>query len=146
MRAVIQRVSNSSVSISGKIIGKIEKGLLVFLGVGKNDTEKDAEYLANKIVNLRIFEDENGKMNRSLIEIGGRMLVVPQFTLYSDCSKGRRPSFVEASEPKKANRLYEHFAYLVSQKKIQVEKGKFQEMMSVSLVNDGPVTFIINSK
>jgi len=146
MRAVIQRVTHSSVSVSDKIIGKIKKGLLVFLGVKKNDTESDAEYLANKIVNLRIFEDENGKMNKSLIENGGQMLVVSQFTLYGDCSKGRRPSFVQASEPKKANRLYEHFAYLVSKKGIRVEKGKFQAMMAVSLVNDGPVTLIIESK
>ena len=146
MRCVIQRVTQSAVSVSDKIVGKIGKGLLVLLGVEKNDTERSAEYLANKIVNLRIFEDENGKMNTSLMETGGQMLVVSQFTLYGDCQKGRRPSFVQAAEPEKAKQLYEHFADLVSKKGIRVERGRFQETMAVSLTNDGPVTLIIESK
>jgi D-tyrosyl-tRNA(Tyr) deacylase len=146
MRTVIQRVTQSDVSVSGKIVGEIEKGLLVLLGVENNDTERDAEYLANKIINLRVFEDENGKMNKSLVETGGQMLVVSQFTLYGDCSKGRRPSFIQAAEPEKAKHLYEHFADLVSKTGIRVESGRFQETMAVSLVNDGPVTLIIDSK
>jgi D-tyrosyl-tRNA(Tyr) deacylase len=146
MRTVIQRVTQSAVSVSGKIVGEIEKGLLVLLGVENNDTERDAEYLANKIINLRVFEDENGKMNKSLVETGGQMLVVSQFTLYGDCQKGRRPSFIQAAEPEKAKHLYEHFADLVSKTGIRVESGRFQETMAVSLVNDGPVTLIIDSK
>jgi D-tyrosyl-tRNA(Tyr) deacylase len=146
MRTVIQRVTQSAVSVSGKIVGEIEKGLLVLLGVENNDTERDAQYLANKIINLRVFEDENGKMNKSLVETGGQMLVVSQFTLYGDCQKGRRPSFIQAAEPEKAKHLYEHFAYLVSKTGIRVESGRFQETMAVSLVNDGPVTLIIDSK
>jgi len=146
MRTVIQRVTQSSVSVSGKIVGEIEKGLLVLLGVENNDTERDAQYLANKIINLRVFEDENGKMNKSLVETGGQMLVVSQFTLYGDCQKGRRPSFIQAAEPEKAKHLYEHFADLVSKTGIRVERGRFQETMAVSLVNDGPVTLIIDSK
>jgi len=145
MRAIVQRVKKSSVQVEKELIGKIGSGLLVFLGVGIHDSAKDAVYLAQKISNLRIFEDEKGKMNRSLIETGGRMLVVSQFTLLADCRKGRRPSFAQAAPPEKANQLYEHFVAEVRQKGIEVATGRFQAMMSVSLINDGPVTLILES-
>ena len=145
MRAVIQRVKKSSVSIDNEIIGEIGPGLLVLLGVAKGDDTGNAEYLADKITNLRIFEDENNKMNRSLLETGGEMLVVSQFTLLGDCRKGRRPSFVEAAGPDKANNLYEHFVNQVRRKGIQVKTGRFRAMMDVSLINDGPVTLIVES-
>jgi len=145
MRAVIQRVKKSSVSIDNEIIGEIGHGLLVLLGVAKGDDTGNAKYLADKITNLRIFEDENNKMNRSLLETGGEMLVVSQFTLLGDCRKGRRPSFVEAVGPDKANNLYEHFVNLVRCKGIQVKTGRFRAMMDVSLINDGPVTLIVES-
>jgi len=145
MRAVIQRVKQSSVSVDHKIIGEIGKGLLILLGVAKEDSEKDADFLADKIVNLRIFEDENNKMNRSLIDTGGEMLVVSQFTLLGDCRKGRRPSFIAAAEPDKANALYEYFVGQVKQKGILVQTGQFRSMMDVSLINDGPVTLIMES-
>ncbi len=146
MRAVIQRVKQSSVSVNHQIIGEIGKGLLVLLGVAKEDSEKDADFLADKIVNLRIFEDENNKMNRSLIDTGGEMLVVSQFTLLGDCRKGRRPSFTEAAEPDKANALYEYFVRQVKQKGIRVQTGQFRAMMDVALINDGPVTLIVESR
>ncbi len=146
MRAVVQRVKKSSVRVDDKIIGEIRQGLLVFLGVAQQDTPRDAEYICEKVSNLRIFEDENGKMNRSLIDIEGEMLVVSQFTLLGDCRKGRRPSFIAAAGPEKANSLYEHFINCVEQKGIPVQTGKFQAMMSVSLINDGPVTLILDSK
>ena len=146
MLAVIQRVHQSSVTVGNTLIGEIGKGLLVLLGVGKDDTIDDAFYLADKIVNLRIFEDENGKMNRSLLETGGEMLVVSQFTLLGDCRKGRRPSFVQAAGPDKANELYEHFVSRTRQKVVSVKTGRFQAMMAVSLINDGPVTLILESK
>lgn len=145
MRAVIQRVKKSSVSINNEIIGEIGHGLLVLLGVAKGDDTGNAEYLADKITNLRIFEDENNKMNRSLLETRGEMLVVSQFTLLGDCRKGRRPSFVNAAEPKAANELYEQFVKKVRRKGVQVKTGRFRAMMDVSLINDGPVTLIVES-
>ena len=146
MRAVIQRVNESSVTVDGQIIGKIGRGLLVLLGVAKGDRPSDADYLANKIAHLRIFEDTNGKMNRSLLDTGSQMLVVSQFTLLGDCRKGRRPSFGAAAEPAKATALYEHFIEAVRHLGISVETGRFKAMMEVALVNDGPVTLILESQ
>jgi len=146
MRAVVQRVKSSSVAVDNDVIGEIGKGLLILLGVAKADTADNAEYLADKIVNLRIFEDENNKMNRSLLDTGGEMLVVSQFTLLGDCTKGRRPSFVHAAEPDRANELYEHFVEQVRQKGVNIATGQFRATMDVSLVNDGPVTLIVESR
>ncbi len=146
MRAVIQRVKESSVSVNNEIIGKIGSGLMVLLGVAETDRVEDADYLAAKIVNLRIFEDENNKMNLSLLDLGGDMLVVSQFTLLADCRKGRRPSFVHAAGPNKANELYERFVEQVRQKGANVATGRFRAMMDVSLINDGPVTLIVESR
>ncbi len=146
MRAVIQRVKESSVAVDNKIIGRIGRGLMVLLGVAKEDTVKEADYLADKIVNLRVFEDETGKMNRSLLETGAEMLVVSQFTLLGDCRKGRRPSYINAAGPDEANVLYEYFVRQVKQKGIQVQTGQFRAMMDVSLINDGPVTLIVESR
>jgi len=145
MRAVVQRVKKSSVNVDNQIIGRIDKGLLVLLGVAKGDTPSDADYLANKIVNLRIFEDGDAKMNRSLLSIGGKMLVVSQFTLLGDCRKGRRPSFAAAASPQKAAELYEYFVQQVRRLGIAVETGRFQAMMEVTLINDGPVTLVLDS-
>ena len=145
MRAVVQRVKESTVKTDNEIVGQIGSGLLVLLGVAKNDTAKDADYLANKIINLRIFEDQDGKMNRSLLETGGELLAVSQFTLLADCRKGRRPSFIEAAEPEKAIDLYEKFVNMVRAKGIGVQTGRFRAMMEVALINDGPVTVIIES-
>jgi D-tyrosyl-tRNA(Tyr) deacylase len=145
MRAVVQRVSESSVAVGPGVVGRIGRGLLVLLGVSKTDTEKQSAALAEKIVNLRIFEDEGGRLNRSLIEVGGEMLVVSQFTLLADCRKGRRPSFTEAAGPELATRLYEHFVRQTAKLGIPVQTGRFQALMAVSLVNDGPVTLIIES-
>ena len=145
MRAVIQRVKESSVKIDDRIISQISQGILVLLGVAQGDRRLDADYLASKIVNLRIFEDENGKMNRSLLDTGRQMLVVSQFTLLGDCRKGRRPSFAAAAEPAKAAALYEHFIETVRRLGISVETGRFRAMMEVALVNDGPVTLIVES-
>ncbi len=146
MRAVIQRVKESSVAVDNKIIGRIGRGLMVLLGVAKEDTVKEADYLADKIVNLRVFEDETGKMNRSLLEAWAEMLVVSQFTLLGDCRKGRRPSYINAAGPDEANVLYEYFVRQVKQKGIQVQTGQFRAMMDVSLINDGPVTLIVESR
>jgi D-aminoacyl-tRNA deacylase len=145
MRAVVQRVSESSVAVGPEVVGRIGRGLLVLLGVSKTDTEKESAYLAEKIVHLRVFEDEGGRLNRSLIDVGGEMLVVSQFTLLADCRKGRRPSFTEAAGPDQANRLYEHFVRQAAQLGISAQTGRFQALMAVSLVNDGPVTLIIDS-
>ncbi len=146
MLAVIQRVRSSSVSVDGRTIGRIRKGLMVLLGVARPDETEDADYLAKKIVHLRIFEDSAGKMNRSLLETGGQMLVVSQFTLIGDCTKGRRPSFVHAAGPEKADALYERFIDRVRQNGVTVETGRFGAMMDVTLINDGPVTLIMESK
>ncbi len=145
MRAVVQRVSQSSVTVDGTIVGQIANGMLVLLGVAAGDTAQDAAYLVNKIINLRIFEDSNGKMNRSLLETGGELLAVSQFTLLADCRKGRRPSFIDAAEPQKATALYQMFVDDVRRKGIRVQTGRFGAMMAVALVNDGPVTLVIES-
>ena len=145
MRAVVQRVKESSVSVDRQTIGRIGKGLLVLLGVAKEDTPSDAGYLANKIVNLRIFEDDSAKMNRSLLSIGGEMLVVSQFTLLGDCRKGRRPSFIAAAGPQKASELYDNFVQQVRRLGVSVETGRFQSTMEVALINDGPVTLVLES-
>lgn len=146
MRAVIQRVREGSVSVNGNVIGQINRGLLVLLGVAAGDTSNDADYLAEKLSNLRIFEDASGKMNLSLLDIGGQMLVVSQFTLLADCRKGRRPSFVQAADPSEAHALYRHFIDQVKQKGILTATGEFGAMMDVALVNEGPVTLIVESK
>ena len=145
MRAVVQRVKESSVKTGEETISRIGRGLLVLLGVAQGDRLSDADYLANKIVNLRIFEDDIGKMNRSLLETGGQMLVVSQFTLLGDCRKGRRPSFVAAAELAKATELYENFVEQVRRLGVSVQTGRFRAMMEVALINDGPVTLILES-
>lgn len=146
MKAVVQRVKESSVLVADEIVGEIGSGLLVLLGVSKKDKPADAVYLAEKISNLRIFEDENGKMNRSLLQTGGEMLVVSQFTLLGDCRKGRRPSFVDAADPLLAKELYDVFVSQAGQTGIHVQTGRFRALMHVTLVNDGPVTLILESK
>jgi D-tyrosyl-tRNA(Tyr) deacylase len=146
MRAVIQRVSGSKVDVFNELVGQIGPGLLVLLGISRSDEEKDADYLTDKIVHLRIFEDDEGKMNRSLIERGGEIMVVSQFTLLGDCRKGRRPSFIEAAPPDKAEELYEYFVGQLESKGITVATGQFGAKMKVSLINDGPVTLIIESR
>lgn len=146
MRGVVQRVKRACVTVEGELIGKIQKGLLVFLGVGSEDDEKDIHYLVDKILNLRIFEDANGKMNESILEQKGELLIVSQFTLYGDCRKGKRPSFDKAARPKEAEMLYERFVEYCRGFDIKVETGKFQAMMDVELNNDGPVTLLIDSK
>ena len=145
MRAVVQRVKNSRVLVDGAVVGEIGKGVLIFLGVGVEDTIDDADYMASKIAHLRIFGDDEGKMNLSLLEMGGEALVVSQFTLWGDCKKGRRPSFVRAADPAAANDLYQKFIFFLKEKSIQVAEGRFQEMMDVHLVNDGPVTLLVDS-
>ena len=146
MRAVIQRVKESSVRAENQVIGRTGLGLLVLLGVAQGDSPSDANYLVNKIANLRIFEDQKGKMNRSLLETGGDMMVVSQFTLIADCRKGRRPSFVEAAEPEVAAGLYEYFVKQVRSLGITVATGRFRAMMEVALINEGPVTIILESR
>jgi D-tyrosyl-tRNA(Tyr) deacylase len=146
MRAVVQRVKNSSVNVGGDVVGKIGRGLLVLLGVANGDTTEDADFMANKIAHLRIFEDENQKMNRSLHDVGGEMLVVSQFTLLGDCRKGRRPSFINAAGPEQATKLYEYFVKKTREQGITVQTGQFRAMMEVELINDGPVTLILESK
>jgi D-tyrosyl-tRNA(Tyr) deacylase len=146
MRAVVQRVSEASVRVAGKEVGRIDHGILVLLGVGQKDGPEDARYMAEKVVHLRIFADEQGKMNLSLLDVGGGLLAVSQFTLWGDCRKGRRPSFVAAAEPAKAEELYEAFIDHARGLGVTVATGRFQEMMEVSLVNDGPVTLLLDSK
>lgn len=145
MRAVVQRVKFASVKVEGELVSEIGAGVLVFLGVAHEDTATEIEYITNKIANLRIFEDEEGKMNRSLIEMGGAALVVSQFTLYGDCRKGRRPSFIKAARPDQANALYEQFITTLEQQNIPTHGGTFQAMMDVELINDGPVTILLDS-
>jgi D-tyrosyl-tRNA(Tyr) deacylase len=145
MRAVIQRVSRAKVTVGSEITGEIGAGLLVLLGVGQPDTEASADYLAGKTLGLRIFEDDAGKMNRSVLDIGGAVLVVSQFTLYGDARKGKRPSFDAAAPPQRARELYEYFVERIRSAGIRCETGRFQEMMAVELVNDGPVTILLDS-
>jgi len=146
MRAVLQRVSQGQVSIDGNVVGSIGRGFVVLLGVAKDDTEKDAAYLADKTLGLRVFADDAGKMNLALKQVGGELLVISQFTLLADTESGRRPSFVRAAPPEEAKRLYEHFLALVRLAGAKVETGEFGAMMAVSLVNDGPVTIILDSR
>ena len=146
MRAIIQRVKEARVEVEGEVVGRIGEGMLILLGAGKDDTEEDAEYLAEKILTLRIFEDAEGKMNLSLTDTGGEVLVVSQFTLYGDCRKGRRPSFDKAAPPELAEELYELFAREIRERGVNVETGKFRAMMDVHLVNWGPVTLMLDSK
>jgi D-tyrosyl-tRNA(Tyr) deacylase len=146
MRAVVQRVSEASVSVETEEVGRIDQGILVLLGVGQDDGPGDAIYMAEKVIHLRIFADEQGKMNRSLLDVGGGLLAVSQFTLWGDCRKGRRPSFIAAAEPSKAEELYEAFVRHARSLGVTVSTGRFQEMMEVSLVNDGPVTLLLDSK
>jgi D-tyrosyl-tRNA(Tyr) deacylase len=146
MRACVQRVSEAEVTVAGEVVGRIEAGLLVLLGVAVDDTEQDATTLADKIAGLRIFEDDEGKMNRSLAEAGGQMLVVSQFTLLGNCRKGRRPSFTAAAPPERAEALYEVFCEAVRGQGITVATGRFRQHMDVALVNDGPVTLLLDSR
>ncbi|MFN2501538.1 MAG: D-aminoacyl-tRNA deacylase [Pyrinomonadaceae bacterium] len=146
MRAVLQRVSRASVTVDGDVTGEIAAGLLIFVGVSPSDSEADADYLVDKIINLRIFDDANGKMNVSLLDTGGGALVVSQFTLYGDTRRGRRPSFIRASAPADANRLYEYLVSTLHLEVPNVQTGRFQAMMNVELVNDGPVTIILDSE
>lgn len=146
MRAVIQRVTKARVDVAGETVGEIAAGLLVLLGVAADDSIADADYLVEKILNLRVFQDAEGKMNRSLLEIEGDMLVVSQFTLYGDVRRGRRPSYSDAADAEKANRLYEYFVERARASGIRIGTGLFQAMMQVSLINDGPVTILLDSK
>jgi len=146
VRAVVQRVSQARVLVDGRVTGAISAGLLVLLGVGRNDTAESAAYLAEKIVNLRIFEDEQGKMNRSLLDMGGAALVVSQFTLYGDARGQRRPSFIQAAPPEEGKRLYEEFVRALRAHGLRVETGVFQAHMAVELTNDGPVTILLDSE
>ncbi|MGM0602362.1 MAG: D-aminoacyl-tRNA deacylase [Bacillota bacterium] len=147
MRAVVQRVKFASVEVDEEITGEIGPGLLIFLGVGNNDKQSDADYLVNKIVNLRIFEDQDGQMNLSAADLDKDILVVSQFTLFGDCRKGRRPSFFDAAPPEAAEKLYDYFVNKIeNDTELTVETGEFQAMMDVDLVNDGPVTLLVDSK
>lgn len=146
MRAVVQRVSEAGVSIGGEKVGSIGRGILVLLGVGQEDGPEDIRYLSEKIVHLRIFSDEQDKMNSSVLDIGGAILVVSQFTLFGDCRKGRRPSYAGAAPPDAARRLYESFVEELRRFGLPVQTGRFQEMMQVELVNDGPVTLLLDSR
>ncbi len=146
MRVVLQRVQNASVEVEGRTTGTLGKGLLVFAGIGEEDTEDELRYIARKIVNLRIFEDEARKFNRSLLDIGGGLLVISQFTLYADCRKGRRPSFTGAAPPERAAAMFDHFIEILKEFEIEVETGVFQAMMDVTSCNYGPVTIIMDSR
>jgi len=146
MIAVIQRCSRGKVTVSEKVVGEIDNGLVILLGVQKGDTEKDADFLVNKISGLRIFSDENDKMNLSIKDVNGSALVISQFTLCGDTKKGRRPSFIKAATPDDGNRLYEYFISEMKKGGVPIECGEFGAMMDVELVNDGPVTFVLNSK
>ncbi|HET7207593.1 MAG TPA: D-aminoacyl-tRNA deacylase [Terriglobales bacterium] len=146
MRVVVQRVSRAKVTVNGTITGEIGIGLLLLLGVGQDDGAADADYLADKVAGLRIFEDENGKMNRSVVEVQGGILAVSQFTLYGDVRRGKRPSFDAAAPPERARELYEYFVERIRASGLGCETGRFQEMMQVELVNEGPVTILLDSK
>lgn len=146
MRAVVQRVTSSKVVVDDKIIGEIGKGLNILIGISKEDTEEDLLYLRDKIINLRIFEDENDKMNLSLLDVKGEILAISQFTLYGDCRKGRRPNFMEAEGGDKAKAVYDRFIDLLREKDIKVETGEFGAHMKVDIQNDGPVTLLLDSK
>ena len=146
MRAVLQRVSHAKVSVDGETTGEIGTGILVLLGISSRDTEADAEYLLKKMVGLRIFEDANGKMNLSLTNVNGALLIVSQFTLYGDSRNGRRPSYIDAADPATAQQLYEFFVSEARKQVVEVETGKFQAMMDVALVNHGPVTILLDSE
>jgi len=146
MRLLIQRVNKASVTVENQTVGKIQRGLCVFVGIAADDTVATLEKMADKLVQLRIFEDKDGKMNLSLLDIGGQALLVSQFTLLADCSKGRRPAFIGAGDPTKAKELYEHFCQIVADRKIQVQKGIFAADMTVHIENDGPCTFWLDSK
>lgn len=146
MRVVLQRSKQANVKVNDEIIGQITHGFVLLVGITHTDTTEDVNYIAEKIVNLRVFEDDEGKMNLSLLDVGGEILSVSQFTLYGDCRKGRRPSFTDAAKPEYANNLYEEFNRALAAKGVKVETGKFGAMMDVSLTNDGPVTLILESK
>ena len=146
MKALLQRVTEASVSVAGELVGRIGQGLVVFVGVADGDTEKDVQYLAQKTVNLRIFADEEGKFNLSILDIEGELLLVSQFTLLSDTRKGRRPSFIEAAPPERAEELFNYFVEQVSTMGIKVETGRFQQYMQVEIHNDGPVTILLDSR
>lgn len=145
MRAVVQRVKKAKVEVEGRVVGEIGQGLLIFLGIGQEDSEKDCEYLSNKITHLRIFADDERLMNLSLKDVEGSALVVSQFTLWGDCRKGRRPSFTRAASPERAKDLYEYFIEILRGNGLEVGTGHFQEMMDVHLINDGPVTLLLDS-
>jgi len=145
MRVVLQRVKEARVDVAGATVGSISTGLLILIGVTTTDTRQDADYLADKIIYLRIFGDDDRRMNRSILEVGGSLLVVSQFTLYGDCKKGRRPSFDQAAPPEQARELYEYFVERLSSRNIIVQTGVFQAEMQIHLVNDGPVTFVLDS-
>jgi len=145
MRFVCQRVLRAQVEVNGQSVGRIDKGLLIYLGVGKEDTLKDAEFIAEKLINLRIFQDDDGKMNRSLLDVGGAVLLVSNFTLHGDCRKGRRPGFDAAAQPQLAEQLYEKVADLIARQGVSVEKGVFGEYMHVTSTNDGPINFLLDS-
>lgn len=146
MRAVVQRVSSASVTVDDQVVGKIEKGFVVLLGITGSDTERDVNFLANKIIGLRVFEDADGKMNCSIEDVNGGLLVISQFTLFGDCRKGRRPSFIEAARPEVAKPLYESFVAELRAQGLSTETGIFQAHMDVALVNDGPVTLMLDSQ
>ena len=146
MRAVVQRASEASVSVLGEIVGRIGPGLVILLGVGKTDTEEDADLLADKVVHLRVFPDDAGQMNRSALDVGGGLLVISQFTLMGDARRGRRPSYVEAAAPEEAERLYTHFVERLRPSGLDVATGVFRAMMDVALVNQGPVTILLDSR
>ena len=145
MRAVIQRVKSARVTVEGRVVSEIRRGLLIFLGVAQEDTLADVDYMANKIANLRIFEDDEGRMNLSILDVSGEALVVSQFTLYGDCRKGRRPSFIAAARPEKADPLYQAFMNEIARLGVPIKAGIFQAMMDVELINDGPVTMLLDS-
>ena len=143
MKLLVQRVKKSNVKVNGKIVGNIDKGMLVFIGITHTDTKEEADYLAKKLTNLRIFEDENKKMNLSVKDIKGKLLIVSQFTLYANCENGNRPSFTDAAKPDMANELYEYFCNKCESMEIEVQKGIFGADMKVELINDGPVTIML---